>query len=77
MAKVRFERDGEVGIVTLADPPLNLVGPELVDDLEKRIEEAESTPLRALLLRVRTSEPCLRIVPRRRRMRFSRESQDC
>ncbi len=51
MAKVRFERDGDVGIVTLADPPLNLVGPELVDDLEKRIEEAESTPLRALLLR--------------------------
>ena len=51
MAKVRFERDGDVGIITIADPPLNLVGPELVDDLEKRIGEVESTPLRALLLR--------------------------
>ncbi len=27
MAKARFERDGAVGIVTIADPPLNLVGP--------------------------------------------------
>ncbi len=51
MAKVRFERDGDVGILTLADPPLNLVGPELIDDLEKRIGEVEGAPLRALLLR--------------------------
>ena len=51
MAKARFERDGAVGIVTIADPPLNLVGPELVDDLEKAIEEAYGTELRALLLR--------------------------
>lgn len=51
MSKVRFERDGEVGIVTLADPPLNLVGPEVVDGLEQAIETAEGATVRALVLR--------------------------
>ncbi len=51
MAKVGFERDGDVGIITVADPPLNLIGPELVDDLEKQIEEAQGAQLRALLVR--------------------------
>jgi len=51
MTKARFERDGDVGILTIADPPLNLVGPELVDDLERGIEEAHRAQIRALLLR--------------------------
>ena len=51
MAKVRFEREGDVGIITLCDPPLNLVSPELVDDVAGALEEAERAQLRALLLR--------------------------
>jgi enoyl-CoA hydratase/carnithine racemase len=51
MPKAHFERDGEVGIVTIADPPLNLIGPQLIDALEREIEQAEREPLRALLLR--------------------------
>ena len=51
MSKIEFARDGEVGIVTLNDPPLNLVSPEMVDGLEAAIEAAEGTDLRALVLR--------------------------
>lgn len=51
MSKVRLERDGAVAIVTVADPPLNLVSPELVDGLETTIAELEASPPRALLLR--------------------------
>lgn len=51
MAKVRYERDGDVGIVTLADAPLNLITPELVDGLEQAIEAAAGASVRALLLR--------------------------
>jgi hypothetical protein len=35
---MRFSRSTGVGSITLADPPLNLVGPELVDDLEAEVE---------------------------------------
>lgn len=49
--RVRFERDGEVGVIVLDDPPLNLFGRELVGDLSAAIGRAESEPIRALLVR--------------------------
>ena len=51
MSKVRFERDGDVGIVTLADPPLNLFGRELLADLHAALDEAGASDARALLVR--------------------------
>jgi enoyl-CoA hydratase len=51
VAKVRFEQDGDVGIVTLDDPPLNLFGLELTNDLVAALDEAESARPRALLVR--------------------------
>jgi enoyl-CoA hydratase/carnithine racemase len=51
MAKVRFDRDGDVGIVTLADPPLNLFGREMVADLTAVLDEAAGSGARALVVR--------------------------
>lgn len=51
MSKVRFEHDGDVGIVTLADPPLNLFGRELIADLNGALDEAAASGARALVLR--------------------------
>jgi enoyl-CoA hydratase/carnithine racemase len=50
MEQITFERDGDVGIATIANPPLNLFGPQLIDDLEALLEELERTPLRGLLV---------------------------
>jgi enoyl-CoA hydratase/carnithine racemase len=50
--KVRFVRDGAVGTVTLDNPPLNLIGQELIDDLVIAIGQVEAADgLRALVLR--------------------------
>ena len=49
--RVRFEADGPVGVLTLADPPLNLFGDALVADLEAALDEASSAGVRALVLR--------------------------
>jgi enoyl-CoA hydratase/carnithine racemase len=49
--KVRFDRDGDVGVVTLADPPLNLFGRELLDDLQRALAEAAESDARALVVR--------------------------
>jgi enoyl-CoA hydratase/carnithine racemase len=49
--KVRYVRDGDVGHIVLADPPLNLFGAELTNDLMAAIEEAEGDMPRALLFR--------------------------
>ena len=38
--RVRYERDGDVGVVTLDDPPLNLFGRELIADLAAALERA-------------------------------------
>jgi enoyl-CoA hydratase/carnithine racemase len=51
MPKVRFEREGDVGIVTLADPPLNLFGRELIADLHAALDEAAAAGPRALVVR--------------------------
>ena len=49
--KVTYDRDGHVGVVTLADPPLNLFGAELMNDLMAAMEEAEGDRPRALVIR--------------------------
>jgi enoyl-CoA hydratase/carnithine racemase len=49
--KVRYDCDGDVGIITLDSPPLNLFEYELINDLIAALEEAEGDMLRALLIR--------------------------
>jgi enoyl-CoA hydratase/carnithine racemase len=51
MPKVRFARDGDVGILTLADPPLNLFGREVIADLHDVLDEAATADIRALVVR--------------------------
>jgi enoyl-CoA hydratase/carnithine racemase len=48
---VRYDVDGDVGLITLADPPLNLFGYELTNDLIAALEEAEGDMTRALVIR--------------------------
>ena len=48
---VGFARHGDVGVVVLDSPPLNLWTPELQADLEGALDEAESEQVRALVLR--------------------------
>ena len=51
MASARLERDGDVGVLVIDDPPLNLFGQEMVTDVSAALEQAESAGLRALLVR--------------------------
>jgi enoyl-CoA hydratase len=47
--RARLERDGDLGVLVIDDPPLNLFGRELVADLLAALDETEG--LRALLVR--------------------------
>jgi enoyl-CoA hydratase/carnithine racemase len=50
--KVRFTRDGPLGTLTLASPPLNLIGQQLISDLLAGLDQVEAAQgLRALVLR--------------------------
>ena len=49
--RVRYDCDGDVGIITLADPPLNLFGYELTNELIAALEESEGDMIRALVVR--------------------------
>lgn len=51
MAKARFDLDGNVGVITIDNPPLNLVGPELIADLKNVIGQVEQSEIRAMLMR--------------------------
>src|SRR6266404_8841020 len=51
MNKVHFETSGALGILTLANPPLNLISGEVVADLRAAVTEIKRAPLRALLFR--------------------------
>jgi enoyl-CoA hydratase/carnithine racemase len=51
MSKVRFETSGPLGILTLANPPLNLLSGELMGDLRAAVTEVKRSPVRALLFR--------------------------
>jgi enoyl-CoA hydratase/carnithine racemase len=51
VAEARFERHGDVGVVVVESPPLNLYTPALHGDLASALDEAEREPIRALVLR--------------------------
>lgn len=48
---VRLERDGDVAVLVLDDPPLNLFGREAFEALEARVAEVEQSDARALVWR--------------------------
>ena len=47
----RFERDGDLGVVVIDDPPLNLFGRELTKAVFDAVGEAQRAGVRALLIR--------------------------
>jgi enoyl-CoA hydratase len=49
VARASLERDGDVGVLVLDDPPLNLFGREMVGDILAALDEADG--VRALLVR--------------------------
>ena len=49
--RVRYDVDGDVGLITLSDPPLNLFGYEITNELIAALEEAEGDMIRALVIR--------------------------
>src|ERR1700737_489613 len=51
MNKVRFETSDALGVLSLANPPLNLFDEELIEDLRTAVNQARQLPLRALLVR--------------------------
>lgn len=51
MDKVRFEISDSLGILTLANPPLNLFSAELIEDLRAVVTKIKQAPLRALMVR--------------------------
>jgi enoyl-CoA hydratase/carnithine racemase len=50
MNKVRFETSGALGLLTLANPPLNLFDEGLIAELRAGVSQAKQLPLRALLV---------------------------
>jgi enoyl-CoA hydratase/carnithine racemase len=51
MSTVRYGREGDVGILTIAAPPLNLFDDAMINDLIAALDEAEGDMPRALLVR--------------------------
>lgn len=51
MAKARFELEGALGEIVIADPPLNLFGLELARDLARATDEARESAARAIFVR--------------------------
>jgi enoyl-CoA hydratase len=49
VARARLDRDGDVGLLVLDDPPLNLFGREMVADILAALDETDG--VRALLVR--------------------------
>jgi enoyl-CoA hydratase len=49
VAKARLDRDGDLGVLVIDDPPLNLFGRQMVQDILAALDEAEG--VRALLIR--------------------------
>ncbi len=49
--RARYERDGDLGIVTIADPPLNLFGRELTEAVTGALGAAADDGPRALVIR--------------------------
>ena len=49
--KISFELDGNVGVISLDSPPMNLFDMDVVTGLESAVEEAEASGARALIVR--------------------------
>ncbi|MGQ0682437.1 enoyl-CoA hydratase/isomerase family protein [Bradyrhizobium sp.] len=50
MTSVKFEKLGNVGLITLDNPPINLVDDDLLLELGRALDEVESSGVRAALL---------------------------
>jgi enoyl-CoA hydratase/carnithine racemase len=48
---IRFERDGDVGLIILGNPPHNWLSRQFADDLARAVHEAGASDIRALLIR--------------------------
>jgi enoyl-CoA hydratase/carnithine racemase len=48
---IRFERDGDVGSIVLANPPHNWLDRQFADDLTAAVHQAGESDIRALLIR--------------------------
>ena len=51
MAKAEFRLEGEVGEIVISDPPLNLFGLELANDVARAVDNAYESAARAVLVR--------------------------
>lgn len=51
MSKVNVERDGDVAVITLADPPMNFISPTMLEDFEAAMLELHTMDVRAALMR--------------------------
>ena len=51
MAKVKFETKGSLGIVTLDNPPLNVISIELGEELRDTLKKIKSSNVRGLILK--------------------------
>jgi enoyl-CoA hydratase len=49
--RARYERDGELGVLTIDDPPLNLFGRELTEAILAALDAVEADSPRALVVR--------------------------
>ena len=49
--RARYERDGDLGVITIDDPPLNLFGRELTEAVTAALDSAASDSPRALIIR--------------------------
>jgi len=47
----RLERDGDLAVITLDSPPLNLFDQRMIDDLRSAVDAVAAEPPRALLIR--------------------------
>lgn len=51
MSTVKFDAEGDLGILTFSNPPLNLMTWEMLDQFEAAVGEISGSPVRALLIR--------------------------
>ena len=58
MQKVRFEIAGDLGVITLANPPLNLFSEEIIEDLREAVTKAKKASPRALMVQVLRRRRC-------------------
>jgi enoyl-CoA hydratase/carnithine racemase len=58
MSRAGFTQEGAVGEIAITDPPLNLVGLELFEDLANAVAQARESDARAILVRAEGDNFC-------------------